>query len=292
MSSFAIAVRWKKIQVGMQMHRVYAILDEPTSSTIKDGSEIWNYEGIGLIVFKGTTVIEIRSLDTEYPNGPSSSQSTSSDKQNASSRLDNNDIENYYSILGTSEKASKAEIRQAYRILALRWHPDTNRQDPNAEEVFKRISHSYHVLSNEARRKEYDQALRDGSTREPTDKAWEETAEHIFFQEMLRMAYELTLRNVRLNKIAAELIKQGCPKAIAYKIADKVQSERKKLVRSGSKRLLVRSVIFLVAGILLIAIFSSQVSFIAYIGVLSVIYGIINIIRALFFLSSGRMPRK
>ena len=107
------------------------------------------------------------------------------------------------------------------------------------------------------------------------------------------MAYELTLRNVRLNKIAAELIKQGCPKAIAYRIAEKVQSERKKLVRSGSKRLLVRSVIFIVAGILLIAIFlSSEVSFIAYIGVLSVIYGIINIIRALFFLSSGRMPRK
>ena len=65
--------------------------------------------------------------------------------------------EDYYNILGVNKKASADEIKKAYRKLAVKWHPDKN---PNnkaaAEEKFKKISEAYAVLSDEEKRKNYD----------------------------------------------------------------------------------------------------------------------------------------
>lgn len=64
----------------------------------------------------------------------------------------------YYAALGVPKDASADEIKKAYRKLARQYHPDANRGDEQAEEKFKEISEAYEVLSDEKRRKEYDEA--------------------------------------------------------------------------------------------------------------------------------------
>ena len=64
---------------------------------------------------------------------------------------------NYYSILGVSRTASVREIRQAYRKLARRYHPDLNPGQKEAEAKFKAINEAYEVLSVADNRKKYDQ---------------------------------------------------------------------------------------------------------------------------------------
>ncbi|MFZ5851752.1 MAG: molecular chaperone DnaJ [Actinomycetota bacterium] len=64
----------------------------------------------------------------------------------------------YYATLGVPKDASTADIKKTYRKLARRYHPDANTGDPSAEARFKEISEAYDVLSDEKRRKEYDEA--------------------------------------------------------------------------------------------------------------------------------------
>jgi molecular chaperone DnaJ len=66
----------------------------------------------------------------------------------------------FYKVLGVSEGASKADIKKAYRKLAQQYHPDANKDDKTAEERFKQISEAHAVLSNDERRKEYDEFRR------------------------------------------------------------------------------------------------------------------------------------
>jgi curved DNA-binding protein len=62
----------------------------------------------------------------------------------------------YYKILGISKSASTDEIKKAYRKLAMKYHPDRNKGDKDAEERFKDISEAYAVLSDKEKRKQYD----------------------------------------------------------------------------------------------------------------------------------------
>ena len=64
----------------------------------------------------------------------------------------------YYKVLGVPKTAGADEIKQSYRKLARKYHPDANKGDRKAEERFKEISEAYNTLSDEKRRKEYDEA--------------------------------------------------------------------------------------------------------------------------------------
>ncbi len=62
----------------------------------------------------------------------------------------------YYKILGINKNAKNAEIKKAYRKLAMKYHPDHNKGDKEAEKKFKEISEAYAVLSDKEKRKQYD----------------------------------------------------------------------------------------------------------------------------------------
>jgi molecular chaperone DnaJ len=63
----------------------------------------------------------------------------------------------YYEVLGVAKNASEQEIKQAYRKLAMKFHPDKNQGDKTAEEKFKEINEAYEVLSDAQKRSSYDQ---------------------------------------------------------------------------------------------------------------------------------------
>ena len=63
----------------------------------------------------------------------------------------------YYEVLGISKGAAEAEIKKAYRKMAVKFHPDKNPDDASAEEKFKEAAEAYEVLSNADKKARYDQ---------------------------------------------------------------------------------------------------------------------------------------
>ncbi len=66
------------------------------------------------------------------------------------------EYKDYYKTLGVEKRASEKEIKQAYRKLARKYHPDVNPNNPDAEKTFKDINEAYAVLSDAQKRKTYD----------------------------------------------------------------------------------------------------------------------------------------
>jgi DnaJ homolog subfamily B member 6 len=64
----------------------------------------------------------------------------------------------YFAVLGLSRSATDADVKKAYRKLAVQWHPDKNRENPKAEEYFKRIAEAYEVLSDPEKRRQYERS--------------------------------------------------------------------------------------------------------------------------------------
>lgn len=69
-------------------------------------------------------------------------------------------LRNYYEMLGVDKNAPSAEIKRAYRTLAIKYHPDRNLGNKAAEEKFKDINEAYEVLSDPSRRANYDDSLK------------------------------------------------------------------------------------------------------------------------------------
>lgn len=67
------------------------------------------------------------------------------------------DFKDYYKVLGIDKSASTAEIKKAFRKLAVKYHPDKNAGDKNAEDKFKEVNEANEVLSDSEKRKKYDE---------------------------------------------------------------------------------------------------------------------------------------
>src|SRR5450432_2647546 len=67
------------------------------------------------------------------------------------------EYKDYYKILGISKTASQADVKKAFRKLAVKYHPDKNAGDKKAEEKFKEINEANEVLGDAEKRKKYDE---------------------------------------------------------------------------------------------------------------------------------------
>jgi len=96
--------------------------------------------------------------------------------------------ENYYDILGVSRTAKVDEIKVAYKEIAKAYHPDSNfyseivqeKGDGSEDKKFKLLTQAYTILTNEARRKEYDDSLA------PNLPGWDTNSSEQFHQDMIR----------------------------------------------------------------------------------------------------------
>lgn len=80
-------------------------------------------------------------------------------------------MKNLYKILGVNITADKAEIKKRYRELAKKYHPDklvnaSQEEKIKAEKIFREINNAYTILSDEEKRKKYDETLTNSSTKE------------------------------------------------------------------------------------------------------------------------------
>ena len=147
-------------------------------------------------------------------------------------------METLYEILGVPENVSAEDVKKAYRLQAMKWHPDRNPQNKEqAEARFKQIGYAYKTLSNPASRADYDAELArlrqeaearrqsgDKTTQEKQRQSQqegfsEEDASSLFFEQMLDLAFELASRGYARALIVKALMGLDCPEAVARSVA-------------------------------------------------------------------------
>lgn len=122
---------------------------------------------------------------------------------------------NYYDALGVAGDATPEQIKNAYRVLAMKWHPDRNKS-PEATERFKLISEAYRVLSDPEGRRKYDEWVGSELGAEaPSVGITQEEAIQVFLEAMLDVAAELARLGCDEAFIYRKLTEAGCPSAIA-----------------------------------------------------------------------------
>jgi curved DNA-binding protein CbpA len=223
-------------------------------------------------------------------------------------------MDDYYKVLELEKGATGDEVKANYRRLAMKWHPDRNAGSSEAEERFKAISEAYSVLSAEASRREYDAALEgraaagaQGGYGHGYSGAYgrgfaggfgqaqgfsREDAAGMFMNEMYNLAIELTMQNVGWRDIAAELIRRGCPDEAAQEIARKIEKRRKDMIRGNARPYFLRSAVSGFFGLCIFGLFGGVgLGIMGFIGLLMFLSGGYNLIRAIYFMTTGNAPR-
>ena len=150
-------------------------------------------------------------------------------------------------ILNVSPSAGKQAIRKSYRELAARFHPDKN-QSKSAEEKFKQIAIAYDVLSNEKKRKEYDQSRKFVHNKDPFQPDPFNAKPHNFSQNTAKKPSppQLFLDASLVMELTLEEACMGCEKQIIFNRVKNNSKEKKQLsvkipkgIESGKKLKLI-----------------------------------------------------
>jgi DnaJ-class molecular chaperone len=101
------------------------------------------------------------------------------------------EVSTYYDLLGIKKTATQAEIKQSFRKLALRYHPDKNRNSEESKKKFLQIVEAYEVLSDEMSRKTYDNSSIYISYGSLHKREWTPPAdfEYIYSYEQIKQKY-------------------------------------------------------------------------------------------------------
>lgn len=123
---------------------------------------------------------------------------------------------NPYDVLRTASTASPEEIKRAYWQLSRQYHPDTNPEDPGAEERFKEINYAYEILSDPEKRRKYDDERKPAPSpagpRRMPDKYAGMTADELWAEaaRMRQQAHDDRRRSIRRNNIACVVLAILC----------------------------------------------------------------------------------
>ncbi|CAN0471851.1 unnamed protein product, partial [Phaeothamnion confervicola] len=98
-------------------------------------------------------------------------------------------VQDYYQTLGLPQTATSAQIRTAFKRLAMQYHPDRNPNNPMAEEIFKQVNEAYHILSDPLKKARYDSRFytyETQSSTQATEAHWREVRRR---QQQARRSY-------------------------------------------------------------------------------------------------------
>lgn len=129
----------------------------------------------------------------------------------------------FYDVLGVSKNANASEVKKAYYALAKKLHPDTNKEDPEAEKKFQEVQKAYEVLKDEEKRSVYDQVGHDAfESQQDGTGGFSEGGFHNPFENMNDFFHTIFKQNIGGNdvKVSVELsfmeAVQGCTKNVTF----------------------------------------------------------------------------
>lgn len=144
---------------------------------------------------------------------------------------------NLYEVLGVSRNAATADIKAAYRKLAMTWHPDRNPGNERlAAEKFKELAHAYSILGDETKRQRYDDALNLDEAAVDDEDVDMKTAAEMFLDAMIELAADMASRGYNRDVILGALLNQGCPEHIAREISSEVWRQHSKRTASPNPK--------------------------------------------------------
>ncbi|KAF3687962.1 DnaJ -like protein subfamily A member 3, mitochondrial DnaJ protein Tid-1 [Channa argus] len=151
-SAVGFTTRWLAASASSGQ-RIARFLDVSTRHAGVCSATVWRTHRAGIAVspssWRHGKVVTLRGL-----TGLSCPHDTTCHSFHTSSRLAN--TEDFYEVLGVSRTASQKDIKKAYYQLAMKYHPDTNQDDPEAKAKFAKLAEAYETLSDAVKRKQYD----------------------------------------------------------------------------------------------------------------------------------------